>query len=511
MKRSDNAILNTVWVIINQFILVILGLYSRKVFLGVLGEEYLGFNSLFDDIFRLFSFADLGLGTAVAFSLYKPIAEGDYKKIKQLLSFFRVFYFFVVIVLLIIGLLFFPFLSVLKSSLDIRQIRIYYLVFLAGNLIEYMCLYRETYVSAIQNQRLLSQIGIIFSVLKTICQVLVVLYTKNYLYYILIGLIISLIRKIIINVIIVFKYPESRIDKTERLSRSDVKDLFHNSNSVLIHRVGNLIINQTDSVIISTFLNVAIWGLVSNFVVLRGIIQGINDNVYSAVLPSVGNFVETEDKEKQIWLLYTYDFINFWFNAFCFTVLANMSNDFVVLYFGEKYSFDRVFIFVFFLAFYIDGLRAPVSSMREASGVYVLDKWYTVLAAIINLITSIFFVRFWGCTGVFIGTIISMLVLHVVRVKVLFTKLYDDYNIRRYYFCIVKHIIIGCFVFFVTNLICFLIFNNSNLNIIIFFFKLILVCFIPNVILFLLYYKDMYFKDVVKMIMQKFNKSRVVS
>ena len=91
-SRSQNALLNTLWAVLCQFAIVVLGLFSRKVFLVQLGAELLGVNSLFSDVLMLFSFADLGFGTAIMFSMYKPIAENDTNKVGSLLLFYRTIY-----------------------------------------------------------------------------------------------------------------------------------------------------------------------------------------------------------------------------------------------------------------------------------------------------------------------------------------------------------------------------------------------------------------------------------
>ena len=125
VSRTNHVAKNILWAIINQAMMIALSLISRKIFLNVLGAELLGANSLFSDVISLFSFADLGFGTAVVFSLYKPIAENDQIKIKSLLQYYNTIYRYVIIVLIAIALAFVPFLPSLKTTIPLGQLTFY--------------------------------------------------------------------------------------------------------------------------------------------------------------------------------------------------------------------------------------------------------------------------------------------------------------------------------------------------------------------------------------------------
>ena len=163
VSRTNHVAKNILWAIINQAMMIALSLISRKIFLNVLGAELLGANSLFSDVISLFSFADLGFGTAVVFSLYKPIAENDQIKIKSLLQYYNTIYRYVIIVLIAIAIAFVPFLPNLKTTIPLGQLTFYYFLYQASCVLGYVCAYRETYVSACQKQRIITKFGILFS------------------------------------------------------------------------------------------------------------------------------------------------------------------------------------------------------------------------------------------------------------------------------------------------------------------------------------------------------------
>lgn len=502
MSRTENVKKNVFWVFFDQVILVILNLIGRKIFLDNLGEELLGVNSLFSDVLQLFSFADIGFGAAIFYYLYKPIAENDTEKIKSLLGYYRFIYRFVIFLLILVGVVFIPILPFLRTSLPIRQLLVYYLLFLLNNIISYFFIYREDYLRALQLQRKLSIVNACFSAIQILIQIAVVIFTKSYVLYVLTNTVILLVRKLVLNSYIKNKYKETRLAGAHTLQISEKKDIFVSAKSIVVHRLGNLAINQTDSLISSVFLDVRTWGLVSNYLVLKMAVSRLMDNIYSALLPSIGNLVATETNINQVKVFKIYDFLNYWFYLFCFVALGNLSSIFVRLYFGDQYALGELTVFFLFLAFYIDGLRAPISAMRETTGVFRVDQWYTIIAAVINLVVSIVLVRPLGVIGIYIGTICAMLFLHVTRIFI-FMKRREGYNYISYYADIIMHIIMGIFVYvalsFIGNCISAVVSNPIA------YFIIMLICnlLIPNLYMLLVYFCDKRFKEAILLLKSK--------
>ena len=420
ISRTKNTSLNTFWALISQGILVLLGLFSRKVFLDCLGAELLGVNSLFSDVLILFSFADLGFGTAIMFSMYKPIAENDESKIRSLLVFYRQIYNYVIAALILISILFIPFLFLVNTDIPIGEFTIYYSIFQVNNVVQYVWAYRESYVVASQNERVLTKLNLYFQVFTTLLLILCVVLYHSFYGYLIVMLLLNIIKKIWINRYIIKKYPTTIIKGVPNIENGEKKSIIKKSFALLITKIGNLLINQTDSLVVSVMINVTQWGLASNYMVIKRAIFTITDKVYSGLLPSVGNLVASGNKDNELRVFLLYDFLNAWLHTFCFVVFVCLSSPFVRLFFGENALLSDSFVFFFFLAALFDGLRSPVSVLREASGAYEVDKWYTIVAAAVNLVVSLPLAYLYGLNGVFIGTICAMIVLHISRSIVLF-------------------------------------------------------------------------------------------
>lgn len=502
-SRTKNASLNTLWAMISQGIIVFLGLFSRKVFLDYLGAELLGVNSLFTDVLLLFSFADLGFGTAIMFSMYKPIADNDESKIRSLLVFYREIYNYVIGALIVISLLFIPFLYSVKTDIDIHELIIYYAIFQVNNIVQYVWAYRESYVVASQNERAITKLNLYFQVVTTLILMVSVVLFQNFYIYLLISVAMNIFKKFWVNAYIIKKYPITIITGVPNIDKQEKKGIIKKSIALLITKIGNLLINQTDSLVVSVMINVTQWGLASNYLVIKRSIFAITEKIYSGLLPSMGNLVASGDKEREFKVFLKYDFLNAWMHTFCFIGFVCLSSPFVALFFGEDVLLSNTFVFVFFLAALFDGLRSPVSVLREASGSYEVDKWYTMVAAAVNLGTSLPLAYFFGLEGVFIGTICAMSVLHIARSIVLFRI--NDYNCTagKYLYLVFSHILIAIALLIPSYFTAEFLSGISDNIYISFIIRLLVIGIVPNVLWVLIYCRNQQLVSVKQMITNK--------
>lgn len=501
-SRSKNVALNAGWAIISQVVAVVLGLASRKIFLDHLGAELLGVNSLFTDVLALFSFADLGFGTAIMFSMYAPIANNDTSKVASYLLFFKQIYRYVIAVVILISIAFIPFLSSLKTDIPIGDLRIYYLFFQIGNVLHYVWAYRESYVIARQEERILSMASMIYSVVCTSLLIISVLVYESFILYLIVQFSCIAIKKVVVNHYITRKYPITKLEGAVPLNKEEKKSVISKSMALLVTKIGNLAINQTDSLIVSYMINVIQWGYASTYLMLKTTIKGVADKFYSAVLPSMGNLTSFNDKKKNLNIFLKYDFLNSWLYIFCFVGLGCLSTPFISLFFGESVTLSKSFVFFFLLAYLVDGLRSPISLLREATGSYEVDKWYTIVAAVVNIAVSIPLAKFYGLNGVYIGTIFAMIVLHVTRTYVLFHSGEYDITVVKYLLIVLNHVIVGVIIFFATDFVCGKVAILPN-GILSFILQLFIVLLVPNILLIAIYRKNAYYIEYRNLIITK--------
>ena len=141
MDRKKNSVLN----VSSNFLILLtntfLSFAVRTVFIKILGEEYLGVNTLFTNILQVLSLAELGISTAINYALYKPLAHQDYKKISAILKFFKKAYIVIGLIILCIGILIIPFLGIMLKTNNVPHTTLIYLLFLINTASMYFISY----------------------------------------------------------------------------------------------------------------------------------------------------------------------------------------------------------------------------------------------------------------------------------------------------------------------------------------------------------------------------------
>lgn len=488
-SRLKNSVYNAAMAIFNTVIISLLGIVSRVVFVRILGDELIGVNSLFSDFLALISFTELGFGTAITVSLYKPISQDNLDEIKALLNLYKNIYNGIIGVIILLSFCFIPFLKYIKTSIPFESLRIYYFIFVFNNVIGYFGAYREAYISARQQARKIIAFNTFFRVSTTLLQLIAVVSTKNFLLYLLINSALIAVRKIVVNIYIASRYPETRLKNASSVSDRQQKDIVRKVKALAVHKIANLSISQTDSIIVSYVIGLAQWGITSNYIILRTMISDFTMQLYLSLLPSVGDLMAKENEDIQLKTFKLYDFINNWMYTFCFTALTTLSTPFVCLFYGRERTMPGIVVFLLFFNFYIAGLRDPISILREAGGAFEKDKIFTVLSAAVNLVSSLIFVNLWGISGVFLGTICSTLVVLIARPVILFN---DVYNIKPiWYFKTVGYeIIVALVCCAVTSATVQYIINKLYLNIASFAICTFITAIVPNLMMLAIYQKN---------------------
>ena len=116
-SRIKNSILNIGTNIIFQFFNTIVSFILRTVFIKMLSAEYLGINGLFTNILSVLSLAELGIGNAIVYSMYKPLKENDKTKLSALITYYKTLYARIGTIILVLGLSLVPFLKYILNSI----------------------------------------------------------------------------------------------------------------------------------------------------------------------------------------------------------------------------------------------------------------------------------------------------------------------------------------------------------------------------------------------------------
>lgn len=488
-SRVKNTSRNIIYATIFQLVKIALIFIGRIVFVKKLGAAYLGVNGLFSNILSLLSLADLGITTALMYSLYKPLAEHDENKIAQYTYFFKNVYRIIALAVAVFGIVLIPFLKYLVNLPDdMPNIYLYYILLLANSVISYLYVYRTTILSADQKMFIINKYDTIFQFVLFFMQMLVLFLTNSFALYLVCNIISTLLSNIlkVRETKKIYPYLEKMPD--EQLSKVEKKEIFKNLSALFFYRIGVIIQSNTDNILISIFVGTIAVGYYSNYSMIILSITTFLTMVFTSLKASVGNFIANKDKDEQLKMFHLLEIYNFWLVGFCSVCFVTLIPDFIVICFGKDYLLSFGLLICAVLNFYTSNIRQTIWAFREATGMFIKTKYITIVTSVINLFLSILLGYFWGLVGIIFATVISrMLYAWWKEPNILFTSYFKSSSRQYFVNYIMRFLlitIICCISLFICNLI-------PDVNI---YLKFVIECIIsvvvPLILLFIIYRKS---------------------
>lgn len=408
-NRTLKSMRNVIVSVCLYLIFFVFEFLNRSAFIQVLGAEYLGLNGLYRNIVSVLLLSELGIGTAISFSLYKPLSEGNREQIKSIMHLYKRMYQVIGTVILIAGGVMAPFLDgfMKERPADIRHYHIYFIFYILNAGVSYFYTYKRTIIICDQKQYISSMTATGSKIILSLLQIIILQTTHNYAFYLLSMILATITENLIISCIADRQYPYLKEKKIEEIGSEELSEIKKNIFAMFFHKVGTIVISSTDNIVISKFIGLVSVGLYSNYVLITNALNQLMTQFFSALTASVGNLtVEEDDVYKEI-IFFRILFLNFWLYGFMSVCLFSLLQPFIILWLGDKYLFDMGTIVVIVFNFYINGMRNTVLLFRNASGIFYQDRYKPVLESAVNLICSIPLAIFLGVKGVLMGTIIS--------------------------------------------------------------------------------------------------------
>lgn len=266
IDKTRNASRNITFGILLKVYQIFLPFLMRTIMMYTIGVQYLGLNSLFSSILQVLNLAELGVGSAMVFSMYKPIAEDDENTICALLKLYRLYYRFIGIFILIFGILIIPFLPKLISGNIPSDMNLYilYILNLGATVLTYwLFAYRNSVLQAYQRTDVISKITISTETLKYFLQFIVLLIYKNYYFFLIILLISQVINNIIVAIISKRMFPN--LVPKGNLDRNMVKSINNKIRDLFTSKLGYTIVSSADTIVISAFLGLTVLAKYQNY------------------------------------------------------------------------------------------------------------------------------------------------------------------------------------------------------------------------------------------------------
>lgn len=411
ISRRRASIKNAYFAMCAQIVKLLGQFVVQTIFVHTLGAEYLGANGLFNNLLTFLSFAELGIGFAFSYALYKPLADENQRTISAIINLYRKVYNAIGYTILFAGILiawFVPFL--VNSNSQIHDIRVYFILFLLSSVVSYFFTYNRSLLIADQKGFIDSRNQLVFSLVKSVGQILFLIFFNSYAGFLITQIVTNICSNISITHLTHKQYPYLQRYKNASPDKAIVKQIKKNVVGTISSKIGSIVVNGTDNILISKFVGLATVGFYSNYsLIISGIVTVLNQ-VLNSVIASFGNLgvSEADNKQKQVNLFNEFVYFNAISTFFIGLLLTGIFQPFIGIWLGSNYKLSETTVLLIVVNFVFSQFR-PALFLVNAYGLFWGYRYKSVVEACVNFAISFYLVKYTalGINGVLIGTIIG--------------------------------------------------------------------------------------------------------
>lgn len=414
-SRTSNSLKNIASNLGLKLLMLGLQFATRTLFIHNLGTIYNGINSLVTSTLSFLNMAELGIGSAIVFAMYKPVADDDREKIKQYLAYYKKIYHTLGLIVLAIGLVIMPFLPYMMKDLqgtaEIRDVYIIYALYLFQSFTSFFWYAdRRGFLTARQEDYKVTTINYISSISTLILQGAVLMFIEGFtgfFVYVAIPIAIEVARNLAKGFSIAKKHPYIKEKPAGALSKQEKKALYQNTFGLFIAKISTIINNSIDSILISSLIGVAVLGKYYNYQTLILMVTGFVEIIFASLRPSIGNLNASAPIEAKKRVFNLINFAAFWLYGFCAICYFVVVQPFVTIWIGAENLMPKIVPLVVTVNFLTSGMTAAVNGFREGCGLYYQGRYRPLFTALFNVLFSIILGSIWGIPGIILATIIS--------------------------------------------------------------------------------------------------------
>lgn len=433
--RVKNVTNGIVMGMINMVINIVLPFVSRTIIMYTLGTAYVGLGGLFASILSVLSLTELGVGAAITFSLYKPVAENDIPKVNTILKLYRTIYRLIGAVIVVISVCLLPFLNILVAS-DLpngMNLQILFVIHVTNTVISYFMFgYKKVLLTA--NQRYDIEVNIYSATLfiQYILQIVVLLLFTNYYAYVLAFPVATIIGDLIANAIIKKKYPQYKCEGT--FERSELINLAKNVSGAFLAKLGSTVYLSVDNIVISAFLGLTVLGIYGNYYYIISSLIAIFAIVHNSLRPTLGNCVATESMKTNWNYFKMIDFGYMAVTIICCSCCMVLFQDFERIWAGKENMLPLSIVILLVVFFYTGRMSCVLAVYQEAAGIWWHGKFIPLIAAVSNLTLNIIGVQLIGLPAILLSSIITSVGITLPGVIwIMFNHYFKDREYLREY------------------------------------------------------------------------------
>ena len=498
INRTQNATRNITFGLISKLYQMIVPFFMRTAMIYLLGVEYLGLNSLFASVLQVLNLAELGVGTAMVYSMYKPIAEDDEVTICALMKLYRLYYRVIGLIIAVIGCVITPFIPMLISGDVPDNVNIYilYLLNLSATVLSYwLFAYKNSILQAHQRTDIANKVLLITNTVQYILQLMVLLLFRNYYGYVIIILFSQVLNNVMTALAANKLYPQYKPSGT--IKKEKVKQINNRIKDLFTSKIGAIVYDSADTIVISAFLGLTALAIYQNYFYIVTAVSALISIIFTACTAGIGNSIVVETKEKNFKDFSKFTMIICWISGFCATVMLCFYQPFMELWVGKDLMLSVSAVICFVIYFFVRQLNALYNLYKDAAGVWHEDRFRPLAAALTNLILNLILVQFIGLYGILISTVVAIIGVGMPwLLRNLFTVIFDKKYMTAYLKKVLFYVLVVVFGCAVSYFICSFI-NIGLIGTIL--IRGIVCVFITNLIYYISYRKTDEFKQIIVM------------
>ncbi|MCM1506125.1 MAG: polysaccharide biosynthesis protein [Ruminococcus flavefaciens] len=487
IERTKNAKRNIVWGMIEKITVLLLPFICRTVIIEILGAEYIGLNSLFTSILSVLSISELGFGSAIVFSMYKPIAEGDNDTVCALMNVYKKIYQVIGTIILVVGLCIIPFLSKLIKGDVPSDVNLYVLygVHLFDTVVGYyLFAYKAAIFSAYQRNDLISKRSTFVSLIGNILKIIGLVVFRTYYAFVLVLPFITIFTNLANAMLAKKMFP--KIVCKGKISNEMKDGIKKRMVGLISFKIYNVIFTSVDTIIISSYLGLTPLAIYNNYYYIQTSIVSFMTIFTASITAGIGNKMITNSIEDNYSDFKNFTFANGWICSWCAVCLVCLYQPFMKVWVGESLLFPLSTMILMVFYFFLPRLTTMTYTYREAAGLWWEDRFRPLVATAVNLITNIILVKFIGINGVIISTLICTIFINVPWGSIILFKNYFKISIAEYFGQLIYYTVITSIVGGISFGICYFIKIDGLIGLGV---KAVVCLIVPN-ILFWLFYKN---------------------
>lgn len=461
-SRTTNTIFNFTSSVGGQVIVMIMNFVVRTFFIRTLGREYLGINGLFSNILSLLSLAELGVGSAILYKLYDPIAKDDRHRITVLMNFYKSAYRLIGTAVAAIGLALIPFLPMLIKNYDslielnINPVLIF-LLYLFNSVSSYMFLaYKSSIIKAHQKEYIISVISYFTTIAKGICQIISLLTVRSFEVYVAVSIFFVILQNCIFAAVANKMYPYITEKTDEKLSREETRGIIKDCSALFLYKINTVVLKSTDNIVLSVFRGLGEVGLYSNYYIFYTTVQTLFSKIFNSVSHSLGNLHTTHDVKHEYKIFEVVNLVTVILGGTAFAGISAVADEFILTWLGAEWVIPQPFSFILGLELYTMAIRTALSKYRATMGLFQQARFRPLAGMIINVVMSVILVNVWGISGVLFATVIADWTTFMWFDPIIIHKhgFKNAFPVKGYFIANISYFAIVCVVTLADNLIC---------------------------------------------------------